>query len=108
MIKIKKDKKYTIVMNTHQIEYESSDDETADTRTLQSSLSFTIMHGKSFRGKALRDVVATKRGREYMRWSLEKFDGLHTSSRFHIEAVLALYTKVKAQKKPEKESVVSE
>ena len=95
-------------MNTHQIEYESSDDESADTRTLSASLSFTIMHGKSFRGKALRDVVATKRGREYMRWSLEKFDGLHASSRFHIEAVMALYTKVKAQKKPEKESVVSE
>ena len=92
-------------MNTHQIEYESSDDESADTRTLEASLSFTVMHGRSFRGKALRDVVATKRGREYLRWSLEKFDGLHASSRFHIEAVMALYTKVKAQKKPEKDSV---
>ena len=93
-------------MNTHQIEYESSDDESADTRTLEASLSFTIMHGKSFRGKALKDVVATKRGREYLRWSLDKFDGLHASSRFHIEAVMALYAKVKAQKKPEKDSVV--
>ena len=93
-------------MNTHHIDYESSDDETADTRTLESSLSFTIMHGKSFRGKALRDVVASKRGREYLRWSLDKFDGLHASSRFHIEAVMALYAKVKAQKKkPEKENV---
>ena len=93
-------------MNSHHIDYESSDDETADTRTLESSLSFTIMHGRSFRGKALRDVVATKRGREYLRWSLDSFDGLHPSSRFHIEAVLALYAKVKAQKKkPEKENV---
>ena len=92
-------------MNTHQIEYESSDDESADTRTLEASLSFTIMHGKSFRGKALKDVVATKRGREYLRWSLDKFDGLHASSRFYIEAVMALYAKVKAQKKkPEKGS----
>ena len=92
---------------SHYIEYESSDDESAGTRTLEASLSFTIMHGKSFRGKALRDVVATKRGREYLRWSLEKFDGLHTSSRFHIEAVMTLYTKVKAQKKkPEKGSAV--
>ena len=92
-------------MNSHHIDYESSDDETADTRTLETSLSFTIMHGRSFRGKALRDVVATKRGREYLRWSLDSFDGLHASSRFHIEAVLALYEKVKAQKKPEKENV---
>ena len=91
-------------MNTHHIDYESSDDECADTRTLESSLSFTIMHGRSFRGKALRDVVASKRGREYLRWSLDKFDGLHASSKFHIEAVLALYAKVKAQKKPEKEN----
>ena len=91
-------------MNTHHIDYESSDDETADTRTLESSLSFTIMHGRSFRGKALRDVVASKRGREYLRWSLEKFDGLHASSRFHIEAVMALYAKVKAQKKRPRES----
>ena len=86
-------------MNSHHIDYESSDDETADTRTLETSLSFTIMHGRSFRGKTLRDVVATKRGREYLRWSLDNFDGLHASSRFHIEAVLALYAKVKAQKK---------
>ena len=86
-------------MNSHHIEYESSDDETADTRTLETSLSFTIMHGKSFRGKTLRDMLATKRGREYLRWSLDKFDGLHASSKFHIEAVLALYGKVKAQKK---------
>ena len=92
-------------MNSHHIDYESSDDETADTRTLETSLSFTIMHGRSFRGKALRDVVATKRGREYLRWSLDNFDGLHASSRFHIEAVMALYAKVKAQKKPEKENV---
>ena len=91
-------------MNTHHIDYESSDDETADTRTLESSLSFTIMHGRSFRGKALRDVVASKRGREYLRWSLEKFDGLHASSRFHIEAVMTLYGKVKAQKKRPRES----
>ena len=89
-------------MTTHHIDYESSDDECADTRTLESSLSFTIMHGRSFRGKALRDVVATKRGREYMRWSLEKFDNLHASSRFHIGAVLALYAKVKAQKAQKK------
>ena len=91
-------------MNSHHIDYESSDDETADTRTLETSLSFTIMHGRSFRGKTLRDVVATKRGREYLRWSLDNFDGLHASSRFHIEAVMALYAKVKAQKKPEKEN----
>ena len=91
-------------MNSDHIDYESSDDETADTRTLESSLSFAIMHGRSFRGKALRDVVSTKRGREYLRWSLEKFDGLHASSKFHIEAVLALYAKVKAQKKRPRES----
>ena len=95
-------------MSTHHIDYESSDDECADTRTLESSLSFTIIHGRSFRGKALRDVVATKRGREYMRWSLEKFDGLHPSSKFHIEAVLALYTKVKAQKAQKKRPRESE
>ncbi len=89
-------------MSQHHIEYESSDDESADTRTLESSLSFTIMHGKSFRGKSLRDVVASKRGREYMRRSLEKFDNLHASSRFHIEGVLALYAKVKAQKAQKK------
>ena len=94
-------------MSTHHIDYESSDDECADTRTLESSLSFIIMHGRSFRGKALKDVVATKRGREYMRWSLDKFEGLHPSSKFHIEAVLALYSKVKeqnAQKKRPRES----
>ena len=98
-------------MNSHHIDYESSDDETADTRTLESSLSFTVMHGRSFRGKALRDVVATKRGREYTRWSLDKFDGLHPSSKFHIEAVLALYAKVKAQnaqkKRPRESECVS-
>ena len=91
-------------MSQHHIEYESSDDETADTRTLETSLSFTIMHGRSFRGKTLRDVVATKRGREYLRWSLDNFDGLHASSRFHIEAVMALYSKVKSQKKRPRES----
>ena len=94
-------------MNTHHIDYESSDDETADTRTLEYSLSFTLLHGRSFKGKALRDVVATKRGREYLRWSLEKFENLHASSKFHIEAVLNLYAKVKeqnAQKKRPRES----
>ena len=91
-------------MSQHHIEYESSDDESADTRTLETSLSFTIMHGRSFRGKTLRDVVATKRGREYLRWSLDNFDGLHASSRFHIEAVMALYAKVKAQKASNREN----
>ena len=77
--------------------FESSDDED-DRSSIAISLSAKIMHGKSFRGKTLGEVVVSQRGRKYLRWSLDSYDGLHDRARFHIEAVLRLYTEAKSLK----------
>ena len=77
--------------------FESSDDE--DQRSsIAISLSTKIMHGKSFRGKTLGELVVSQRGRKYLRWSLDSYDGLHPRAKFHIEAVLQLYTDAKKAK----------
>ena len=77
--------------------FESSDDED-DRSSIAISLSTKILHGKSFRGKTLGELVVSQRGRKYLRWSLDKYDGLHERARFHIEAVLKLYEEAKKTK----------
>ena len=77
--------------------FESSDDED-DRSSIAISLSTKIMHGKSFRGKTLGEVVVSQRGRKYLRWSLDSYDGLHERARFHIEAVMKLYNEAKQAK----------
>ena len=77
--------------------FESSDDED-DRSSIAISLSTKIMHGKSFRGKTLGEVVVSQRGRKYLRWSLDSYDGLHERARFHIEAVMKLYNEAKKAK----------
>ena len=77
--------------------FELSDDED-DRSSIAISLSAKFMHGKSFRGKTLGELVVSQRGRKYMRWSLDSYDGLHPRAKFHIEAVLRLYTEAKKTK----------
>ena len=77
--------------------FESSDDED-ERSSIAISLSTKIMHGKSFRGKTLGEVVLSQRGRKYLRWSLDSYDGLHERARFHIEAVMKLYNEAKKAK----------
>ena len=69
-----------------------------DSRAIPISLGTKIMHGKSFRGKTLGEVVVSQRGRKYLRWSLDSYDGLHERARFHIEAVMKLYNEAKQAK----------
>ena len=77
--------------------FESSDDE--DQRSsISISLSTKVMHGKSFRGKTLGELVVSQRGRKYLRWSRDSFEGLHPRAKFHIEAVLKLYEEAKKTK----------
>ena len=77
--------------------FESSDDED-DRSSIAISLATKVMHGKSFRGKTLGELVVSQRGRKYLRWSLESFEGLHPRAKFHIEQVLQLYTDAKKTK----------
>ena len=77
--------------------FELSDDED-ERSSIATSLSTRVMHGKSFRGKTLGELVVSQRGRKYMRWSLESFEGLHPRAKFHIEQVLQLYTDARKAK----------
>ena len=77
--------------------FESSDDED-DRSSIAISLATKVMHGKSFRGKTLGELVVSQRGRKYLRWSLDNFDGLHDRARYHIEAVMKLYNEAKKAK----------
>ena len=77
--------------------FESSDDED-ERSSIAISLATKVVHGKSFRGKTLGELVTTARGRKYLRWSLDSYDGLHERARFHIEQVLQLYTDAKKAK----------
>ena len=77
--------------------FESSDDED-DRSSVAISLATKVMHGKSFRRKTLGELVVTQRGRKYMRWSLDSFEGLHPRAKFHIQQVLQLYTDAKKAK----------
>ena len=77
--------------------FESSDDED-ERSSIAISLSTKILHGKGFRGKMLGELVTTARGRKYLRWSLDSYDGLHERARFHIGAVMKLYEEAKKTK----------
>ena len=77
--------------------FESSDDE-EERSSISISLGTKVMHGRSFRGKTLGELVTTARGRKYLRWSLDSYDGLHQRARFHIEAVMKLYNEAKKAK----------
>jgi len=77
--------------------FESSDDED-ERSSIAISLATKVMHGKSFRGKTLGELVTTARGRKYLRWSLDSYDGLHERARFHIKAVMNLYEEAKKTK----------
>ena len=77
--------------------FESSDDE-EERSSIAISLGTKVMHGKSFKGRTLGELVTTARGRKYLRWSLDSYDGLHQRARFHIEAVLRLYNEAKSLK----------
>ena len=77
--------------------FELSDDED-ERSSIAISLNTKVMHGKSFRGKTLGELVVSQRGRKYMRWNLESFEGLHPRAKFHIEQVLQLYTDAKKAK----------
>ena len=81
--------------------FESSDDEqdyTTPERALLYAMSFRLRHGKAFRGKSLQEVSLTARGRRYLKWSLDEFDGLHEAAKKNIKIVLQFYASTKAEK----------
>ena len=82
--------------------FESSDDEQEDyttpERAISYAMNFKLKHGKAFRGKSLQEVSSTARGRSYLRWSLDEFDGLHEAARKNIKLVLQFYASTKAAK----------
>ena len=85
-------------MSKFHLDFESSDDEDDDRSSISISLGTKVMHGKSFKGRTLGELVTTARGRKYLRWSLDSYDGLHERARFHIQQVLQLYTDAKKAK----------
>lgn len=76
--------------------FEDSSDEETD--GVERSLKFKLLVGKSFRGQTLKEVVATKRGRRYLRWLLEDYTDLRNETRKHIKAVMEFYAQCKADK----------
>ena len=94
----KKKKTRRVTMSQFDLDaFELSDDED-ERSSIAISLNTKVMHGKSFRGKTLGELVVSQRGRKYLRWSLESFEGLHPRAKFHIEQVLQLYTDAKKAK----------
>lgn len=86
--------------------FESSDDEqdyTTPERALQYAMAFKLRHGKAFRGQSLQTVSATARGRRYLKWSLDEFDGLHEAAKKNIKIVLQFYASTKAEKPESKQ-----
>ena len=94
----KKKKTRRVTMSQFDLDaFELSDDED-DRSSIAISLYTKVMHGKSFRGKTLGQLVVSQRGRKYLRWSLDSFEGLHPRARFHIQQVIQLYTDAKKAK----------
>ena len=82
--------------------FESSDSDddssAAPERDLKYAMSFRIKYGKAYKGKCLQDVVATPRGRKYLKWSLDEFDNLHPAAKKNITIVLEYYASTKKAK----------
>ena len=77
----------------------SEDEDTASPETqLRHAMAYRIRHGKSFRGKSLEETMKSGRGRDYLRWSLSDFEGLHESAKKNINIVLAYYAQQKGKK----------
>ena len=73
----------TMSKPAYTFESSDSDDDSsaAPERDLKYAMSFRIKYGKAYKGKCLQDVVATPRGRKYLKWSLDEFDNLHPAAK---------------------------